>query len=61
MEKWVNKLVLMTQNRFEIKCLSKKFHIKVDNNLYSFKDGAVALKNKSLITVGNLKPPSMEP
>ncbi|KAL4461903.1 hypothetical protein ABPG72_001604 [Tetrahymena utriculariae] len=41
------------QKRFEIKCLSKKFHIKVDNNLYSLKDDPVALKNKSLITVGN--------
>ncbi|KAL4436215.1 hypothetical protein ABPG74_018199 [Tetrahymena malaccensis] len=41
------------QKRFEIKCLSKKFHIKVDNNLYSIKDDPVPLKNKSLITVGN--------
>ena len=39
--------------RFEIKCLSKKFRIKVDNQVYSIKDDAVPLKNKSLITIGN--------
>jgi len=41
--------------RFEIKCLSKRLSIKVDNHLYSAKDEAVALKNKSLITVGKNK------
>ena len=39
--------------KFEIKCLSKKYYIKVDNSLYSYKDKPVALKNKSLISIGN--------
>lgn len=33
--------------------MSKRFRIKVDNHSYSLRDRAVALKNKSLITVGS--------
>lgn len=39
--------------RFEIKCLSKKYGIKVDGNLVNYKSRPFGLKNKSFFTVGN--------
>lgn len=41
------------QENFEIKCLSKKYYIKVNNSLYNHKDKPILLRNKSLITIGN--------
>ena len=38
--------------KFEIKCLSEKYPIKVNNVKYDYKDEPVTLDNNSLITIG---------
>ena len=39
--------------KFEIKCLSEKYPIRVNNTKYDNKDNPVSLDNNTLITIGN--------
>lgn len=39
--------------KFEIKCLSEKYPIKVNNTKYDYKDDPISLENNTLITIGN--------
>ncbi|CAG9324070.1 unnamed protein product [Blepharisma stoltei] len=37
--------------RFEIRCLTKKGRVKVDGKAYRYQDGAVPLKHRSVISI----------
>jgi hypothetical protein len=38
--------------RFEIKCLSKRYPIKVNNFIYTCKDKPIPIGNKTFIAIG---------
>lgn len=40
---------------FEIKCLSKKYPVKIDGNLIGYRDKAFTLAEKSFLTIGKNK------